>query len=143
MHGKRHGKGKCTMSSKDLYQVTSTANVVIQSFAIFGTASHLTNVCARQGEWESDMRHGYGVCTYADGSKYRGEWEEDCWLQSTADPAFTKVFGPGLSRGIASEATVFGIEARDELKNKYAQAQGRCITSFHSIECSSLLLSDG
>ena len=75
-------------------------------------------VCARQGEWESDMRHGYGVCTYADGSKYRGEWEEDCWLQSTADPAFTKVFGPGLSRGIAGEATMFGIEARDELKNK-------------------------
>ena len=73
---------------------------------------------ARQGEWESDMRHGYGVCTYADGSKYRGEWEEDCWLQSTADPALTKVFGPGLSRGIAGEPTMFCIEARDELTNK-------------------------
>lgn len=65
------------------------------------------------------MRHGYGVCTYADGSKYRGEWEENCWLQSTADPVFSRVFGPGLSRGIAGEATMFTIEARDELKNKY------------------------
>lgn len=88
--GKRHGKGNCAFACKDVYK----------------------------GEWVRDMRHGYGVCTYADGSKYRGEWEEDCWLQSTADPAFTKVFGPGLSRGIAGEATVFGIEARDELKNK-------------------------
>jgi hypothetical protein len=85
------------------------------------TVSHFQTVCVWQGEWESDMRHGYGVCTYADGSKYRGEWEEDCWLQSTADPAFTKVFGPGLSRGLAGEATTFGIEARDELKNKYVQ----------------------
>ena len=32
------------------------------------------------------MRHGYGVCSYADGTKFRGEWEDDCWLQSTADP---------------------------------------------------------
>ena len=64
------------------------------------------------------MRHGYGVCSYADGTKFRGEWEDECWLQSTADPTFTRVHGPGLSRGIAGEASVFVIEARDELKNK-------------------------
>ena len=75
--------------------------------------------CGLQGEWKFDKRHGYGVCTYKDGLKYRGEWEEDCWLQSTADPVFTKVFGPGLSRGIAGEVTMFMIEARDELKNKW------------------------
>ena len=67
------------------------------------------------------MRHGYGVCSYADGTKFRGEWEDDCWLQSTADPTFTRVHGPGLSRGIAGEPSVFVIEARDELKNKYKE----------------------
>ena len=71
-----------------------------------------------QGEWANDERHGYGVCEYADGSKFRGEWEEGCWLQSTADPTFTRVHGSGLSRGIVGEPTTFCIEARDELKNK-------------------------
>jgi hypothetical protein len=71
-----------------------------------------------QGDWENDTRHGYGACSYADGSVFRGEWEEDCWLQSTADPTFTKVSGPGLSRGVAGEDTVFTIAARDEVKNK-------------------------
>ena len=69
------------------------------------------------------MRHGYGVCSYADGTKFRGEWEDDCWLQSTADPTFTKVHGPGLSRGIAGEPSVFVIEARDELKIEEQDAQ--------------------
>ena len=70
------------------------------------------------GRMGKDMRHGYGVCSYADGTKFRGEWEDDCWLQSTADPTFTRVHGPGLSRGIAGEPSIFVIEARDELKNK-------------------------
>ena len=29
-----------------------------------------------------------------------------------------QVFGPGISRGVAGEAAVFSIEARDEVKNK-------------------------
>lgn len=89
--GKRHGKGKfISASTKETYQ----------------------------GEWVNDERHGYGVCVFADGSKFRGEWEDGCWLQSTADPTLTKVSGPGLSRGVAGEATMFRIEARDENKNK-------------------------
>ena len=89
--GKRHGKGRCSVpSSKEVYQ----------------------------GEWANDERHGYGVCEYADSSKFRGEWEEGCWLQSTADPTFTRVHGSGLSRGIVGEPATFRIEARDELKNK-------------------------
>jgi hypothetical protein len=71
-----------------------------------------------QGEWKLDRRHGYGVCFFADGTKFRGEWEEDCWVQSTADPEFSKVLGPGLARGVAGEDTIFGVEARDEMKNK-------------------------
>jgi hypothetical protein len=88
--GKRHGKGACTYANGDEYQ----------------------------GEWVRDERHGYGVCVFADGTKYRGEWERDCWCQSTAEPAFTKVFGPGVVKARAGEASMIGIEARDELKNK-------------------------
>lgn len=88
--GKRHGKGACAYANGDEYQ----------------------------GEWSNDKRHGYGVCVFADGTKFRGEWERDCWCQSTADPVFTKVFGPGAVRATAGAATMLGIEARDELKNK-------------------------
>jgi hypothetical protein len=89
-NGVRSGKGACAYANGDQYH----------------------------GEWRSDQRHGYGVCIFADGTKYRGEWEHDCWCQSTADPVFTKVFGPGTVKAIAGEATMLGIEARDELKNK-------------------------
>jgi len=88
--GKRHGKGACAYANGDEYQ----------------------------GEWSNDERHGYGVCVFADGTKFRGEWERDCWCQSTADPVFTKVFGPGAVRATAGAVTMVGIEARDELKNK-------------------------
>ena len=88
--GKRHGKGACAYANGDEYQ----------------------------GEWANDERHGYGVCVFADGTKYRGEWERDCWCQSSADPVFTRVFGPGVVRATAGVAATIGIEARDELKNK-------------------------
>jgi len=90
IRGSRSGKGSCEYANGDRYQ----------------------------GEWSNDVRHGYGVCVFADGTKYRGEWERDCWCQSTADPVFTRVFGPGIVRAIAGRVTAFGIEARDELKNK-------------------------
>lgn len=90
MCGSRSGKGSCEYANGDRYQ----------------------------GEWSDDVRHGYGVCVFADGTKYRGEWERDCWCQSTADPVFTRVFGPGIVRAVAGRVTAFGIEARDELKNK-------------------------
>lgn len=88
--GKRHGKGACAYANGDEYQ----------------------------GEWANDERHGYGVCVFSDGTKYRGEWERDCWCQSSADPDFTRVFGPGVVKATAGVAATIGIEARDELKNK-------------------------
>jgi hypothetical protein len=30
-----------------------------------------------KGEWSHDVRHGYGVLTYADGREYKGEWAND------------------------------------------------------------------
>lgn len=88
--GKRHGKGKCYCANGDKYQ----------------------------GHWAHDRRHGYGVCHFHDGTKFRGEWDNGVWLQSSADPEFSKVKGPGISRAIAGENARFFIEARDELRNR-------------------------
>ena len=107
------------------------------------------------GDWLDDKRHGYGVCKFADGTKYRGEsareggwkgrvcccacswgadagwawpdwwapvpptpatgdWEEDCWLQSAADPAHCRVAGAGVTRAVAGQEANVLIEARDD-----------------------------
>eukprot|EP00894_Picocystis_sp_ML_P004328 jgi/Pico_ML_1/54845/g703.t1 len=87
---KRHGKGKCYCANGDKYQ----------------------------GHWAEDRRHGYGVCHFHDGTKFRGEWDKGVWLQSSADPEFSKVKGPAISRAVAGEKACFAIEARDELRNK-------------------------
>jgi hypothetical protein len=58
------------------------------------------------------------VCVFHDGTKYRGEWLQDKWIQSSADPEYTKVFGPGLTRGVAGAKSLFGIEAYDDDQNK-------------------------
>ena len=39
-------------------------------------------------------------------------------MQSAADPARTKVFGPGTLRAVAGEQASFGIQAYDEDGNK-------------------------
>jgi len=88
--GAREGKGRCRFASGDDYR----------------------------GDWAGGERHGYGVCVFSDGAKFRGEWDRGAWVQSTADPAATKVFGPGASRATAGQEAVFVIEAYDEDGNR-------------------------
>ena len=33
------------------------------------------------GDWVAGKRHGQGFCKFADGIKFRGEWEDDGWVQ--------------------------------------------------------------
>ena len=33
------------------------------------------------GEWVAGKRHGQGFCKFADGVRFRGEWEDDGWVQ--------------------------------------------------------------
>ncbi|DBB00652.1 TPA: hypothetical protein ACH3X3_002330 [Trebouxia sp. C0006] len=88
--GKRDGQGRCMYASGDQYE----------------------------GNWKDDKRHGQGTCLFADGTRFRGEWEEDAWLQSAAEPALTRVSGPGLTRALAGQTASFVIQAYDELRNK-------------------------
>lgn len=30
-----------------------------------------------QGEFSKNLRHGYGICVWADGSRYEGDWSND------------------------------------------------------------------
>jgi len=56
-------------------------------------------------------RHGQGFCKFADGVKFRGEWEDDGWVQSAADPVRSKVLpAPGLCRAVAGQQATFSIE---------------------------------
>lgn len=72
------------------------------------------------GDWLADMRHGTGSCKFADGTKFRGQWEEDGWTQSGADPARCKVIAsPGLSRAVAGQQATFEIKVRPLYSNLY------------------------
>jgi len=71
-----------------------------------------------RGEWKGDKKNGYGACQFKDGTVFRGEWRDDSWVQSTACPKKTKVFGNGIVSAVAGANATFGIEARDELNNK-------------------------
>ena len=52
-------------------------------------------------------RQGGGSCQFADGSLFHGEWQEDHWMQTEAEPALCKVVGDGLSSATAGvEASV-------------------------------------
>jgi len=62
------------------------------------------------GNWKDDKRHGQGTCLFADGTRFRGEWEEDAWLQSAAEPALTRVSGPGLTKALAGQTASFVIQ---------------------------------
>ena len=56
-----------------------------------------------------DQRQGFGICKFADGFKFKGEWEGDAWLQSLAHPRLTKAKGLGLSRAQAGTPASFTI----------------------------------
>mmetsp|Transcript_25806 Transcript_25806/g.48982 ORF Transcript_25806/g.48982 Transcript_25806/m.48982 type:complete len:758 (+) Transcript_25806:138-2411(+) len=109
----RFGTGMCVFGSGDIYEGEWAADKKDGK----GTQIY-ANKDKYQGEWKADKRHGYGVCFFADGTKFRGEWEDNMWIQSAADPEFCKVLGPGIARGVAGEDSVFGIQARDEIKNR-------------------------
>ncbi|QDZ21659.1 hypothetical protein HOP50_06g41860 [Chloropicon primus] len=111
--GKRHGKGKHLFSNGDLYEGDWKDDERDGK-----GACKYHNGDRYQGEWKANRREGHGVCVFQDGTKYRGEWVGDKWVQSSADPEFTKVFGPGLAQGTAGAKTVFGIQAYDEDQNK-------------------------
>ena len=80
----------------------------IHAFSSLAISSRAVTPSA--GEWRCDKRHGQGVCRFADGSHFRGEWEDDVWLQSAADPALSKV--TGLTDGLAGQLTSFTIQVQ-------------------------------
>ena len=65
---------------------------------------------------------------FADGTQFRGEWEEDAWLQSAADPALSKVVG--LTDGLAGQHTSFTIQVQSLQLFGLQQMQEGCISNF-------------
>ena len=80
------------------------------AFGFAWTCPPVVMRCGRSGDWKCDKRHGQGVCLFADGTRFSGEWEEDAWLQSAADPARCKVVG--LTDGLAGQHTSFTIQVQ-------------------------------
>jgi hypothetical protein len=63
-----------------------------------------------QGSWKAGKRHGHGLMLFADGVAFRGQWEDDVWLQSAAEPALCRLRGPGLARAVAGQRAEFNIK---------------------------------
>jgi hypothetical protein len=60
-----------------------------------------------------------GLCEFAkDGRRFRGAWEHDLWVQSSADPMYSKLRGPGLARAIAGVPAKASLKAFDEDRNQ-------------------------
>lgn len=111
--GKRSGRGKCAFADGSKYDGDWAEDKP------HGKGSRLFATGDRyQGMWREGRRHGFGVCVFADGRKFKGEWEDDAWVQSTAEPALCKVMGPGLSRAIAGQPAIVGVEAFDENRQR-------------------------
>ncbi len=87
------------------------------------------------GEWQNDKRHGFGICKFADGTKFKGEWEADAWVQSLADAHNSKASGPGLARAVAGAATTFEIKVCTQCRHL------RCAHThaFQSAKCMCML----
>lgn len=64
------------------------------------------------GEWLRDARHGRGVCKFADGTRFKGEWEADAWVQSAAAPSRCRVAGAGVTHATAGVEASFVIQVR-------------------------------
>ena len=58
------------------------------------------------------MRHGHGLCLFADGTKCEGQWEWDVWVQSAACPKLSTVEGWGSARAVAGFPSSFTIKVR-------------------------------
>jgi hypothetical protein len=70
--GKRHGKGKYTYASGNVYEGEwkdgkkhGNGKCKYASGNVF------------EGEWKEDKKHGKGKLTYASGNMYEGEWKDD------------------------------------------------------------------
>jgi hypothetical protein len=65
---------------------------------------------------------------FADGTSFKGRWEDGAWLQSAADPARCRLRGRGLARAVAGEAAEFtiqvGLGARLQLVGVLRSASG-------------------
>jgi hypothetical protein len=49
---------------------------------------------------------------FADGTVFRGTWEEDEWLQSAAEPGLCRMVGAGLREAVAGHKAEFVIQVR-------------------------------
>ena len=58
------------------------------------------------------MRHGHGLCLFADGIRFEGQWEWDVWVQSAACPKLSTVEGWGSARAVAGFPSSFIIKVR-------------------------------
>lgn len=47
---------------------------------------------------------------FADGTVFRGAWEDDEWLQSAAEPALCRMTGTGLREAVAGQQAEFIIQ---------------------------------
>lgn len=65
---------------------------------------------AGAGAWEAGRRHGHGLCLFADGTKFEGQWEWDVWVQTAACPKRTTVEGWGSARAVAGFPSNFTIK---------------------------------
>ena len=71
-----------------------------------------------QGDWAHNKRHGTALCEFAQsGRRFRGSWENDLWVQSSAEPMYCKLRGPGLARAIAGAPAKASLKAYDEERN--------------------------
>ncbi len=64
---------------------------------------------AAAGSWVEGRRQGEGTCQFADGRLFRGEWQEDSWLQSEAEPSLSKLAGASLAQEVAGATGAFKI----------------------------------
>ena len=83
--------------------------------------------CGVAGQWEKGRRNGQGLCLFADGARFRGEWEDDAWVQSAADPALCRVRGPGMARALAGAPASFTIQVPLHWVTAIAQCQSGCL----------------
>lgn len=66
-------------------------------------------ICDAAGNWVNGKREGEGICQFADGRLFRGDWQEDSWLQSEAEPSLSKLAGAGLAQAVAGADASFSI----------------------------------
>ena len=59
-----------------------------------------------------DRRQGQGACLFSDGTMFRGQWVDDAWLQSSAEPRLSTIEGWGSARAVAGNLATFMIQAR-------------------------------